>query len=39
MRADSAIATQSAPDATTPATPALRRSGRYRRPPDRYSPD
>ncbi|KAL3225436.1 hypothetical protein MRX96_049222 [Rhipicephalus microplus] len=27
------------PDAATPATPVLRRSARYRRPPDRYLPD
>nr|XP_037284884.1 uncharacterized protein K02A2.6-like [Rhipicephalus microplus] len=38
-QADSATATQAAPDATTPATPVLRRSARHRRPPDRYSPD
>ncbi|KAL3193786.1 hypothetical protein MRX96_000082 [Rhipicephalus microplus] len=37
--ADSATATQAAPDAATPATPLLRQSARHRRPPDRYSPD
>ncbi|KAH8040143.1 hypothetical protein HPB51_009521 [Rhipicephalus microplus] len=35
--AESATATQAAPDAVTPATPVLRRSARHRRPPDRYS--
>ncbi|KAL3190439.1 hypothetical protein MRX96_019314 [Rhipicephalus microplus] len=37
-RADSATATQAAPDVATPATPVLRRSARHRRPPDRYLP-